>query len=65
MLTATVRLVPALLTVLALLGAASPPAAQEPRDNPNIRFGMPSRANADTDRRQGFTFTYVWSSSAT
>src|SRR5947208_745957 len=44
-------LLPALL---ALLLAASPPAAQEPAANPNIRFGMPAVAKADPQSREAY-----------
>jgi endonuclease G len=44
-------LLPALL---ALLLATSPPAAQQPAVNPNVRFGMPAPAKADPDSREAY-----------
>src|SRR5205823_13413840 len=44
-------LLPALL---ALLLAASPPAAQQPAVNPNVRFGMPAPAKADPESREAY-----------
>jgi hypothetical protein len=44
-------LLPALL---ALLPAASPPAAQEPGINPNARFGMPAPAKASPESREAY-----------
>jgi endonuclease G, mitochondrial len=44
-------LLPALL---ALLLAVSPPQAQEPSANPNVRFGMPADAKADRGSRETY-----------
>jgi endonuclease G len=44
-------LLPALL---ALLLATSPPAAQQPAANPNIRFGMPADAKTDPESREAY-----------
>jgi len=44
-------LLPALL---ALLLAASPPAAQQPAANPNIRFGLPGPAKASPESREAY-----------
>jgi endonuclease G len=44
-------LLPALL---ALLLAASPPAAQQPAGNPNVRFGMPAPAKANPESREAY-----------
>ena len=44
-------LLPALL---ALLLVTSPPAAQEPGTNPNIRFGMPAPAKASPESREAY-----------
>jgi endonuclease G len=44
-------LLPALL---ALLLTTAPPAAQQPAENPNIRFGMPAPAKADPKSREAY-----------
>jgi hypothetical protein len=44
-------LLPALL---ALFLATTPPAAQEPTANPNLRFGMPADAKVDPKSREAY-----------
>ena len=42
------------LSLAALILAASPLAAQEPKANPNVRFGLPAPAKADPASREAY-----------
>jgi endonuclease G, mitochondrial len=48
------RSVLSLAALLPLLLTTSPPAAQEPKQNPNVRFGLPAPAKADPASREAY-----------